>query len=306
MKTLFIKLSLFSCICLSILSYILIKYGGNVDYFYEKFTTPKAKSMIIGDSRSFQGIQPKVINAYLKDKDISLPVLNYSFTIAQALIGPLYNKSILKKLDPSSTNGIFIISLTPEMLASHSDYNNKKGEFREAGQPPHNMRFVSTNPNYEYVLKNLSLFHFKGVFRQKSKLHKDGWLEETNLPKNKQTLDDWKNKQLLTFLKKIKQLELSSIRIASLDQLINNLSNHGQVILIRMPISRDFLEYEDRYFPNFSLVVDSIAKKNNVRYINFTMHNKTYTTYDGHHLDKYAGEKFSKNLSQIIYTNLTK
>ncbi|WP_106794568.1 hypothetical protein [Aquimarina sp. Aq78] len=303
MKLLLLKLGLFFIICLGIVTIVLVNSGGNVDYFYEKFTTPNAKSMIIGDSRSLQGIQPSVINTYFKDKGYDLPILNYSFTIAQALIGPPYNKSIFKKLDTTSTNGIFIISITPDMLTSHKDYSNEEGEFREIDQPPHNMNFVNMNPNYEYLVKNFSFFHFKGMFRKSSTLHKDGWLEETNLPKNKQVFEDWKKNQIALYLKDQGDFEVSDIRIQSLVTLIKKLDRYGDVYLVRMPISKEYLGYEEKYYPKFDTTIDSLSKTNQIPYFDFNKMDMVYETYDGHHIDKFAGKKFTENLCKLIFLN---
>ncbi len=304
MRRLIIKLGLFFIICLAIVTFTLVKYGGNVDYFYEKFTTPKAKSMIIGDSRSLQGIQPSVVNDYFKDSDREMPMFNYSFTIAQAIIGPLYNQSILKKIDKTTKKGVFIISVTPEMLTSHKGYDNEKGEFREKGQPPHNMYFDDVNPNYEYFVRNLSFFHFKGAFGKNSTLHKDGWLEETNLPTNEKVFEDWKKHQINLFLKDVDVSELSNIRIKSLGKLIQNLSKYGNVFLLRMPISKEFLGYEEKYYPRFNGIVDSIAKTEQIPYFNFNKGENKYKTYDGHHIDKFSGKVFTKNLCDSIANSI--
>ncbi|MEW7278529.1 hypothetical protein ABW636_08025 [Aquimarina sp. 2201CG1-2-11] len=302
MKRLLFKLSLFFMICLGVLTFVLMNYGGSIDYFYEKFTTPKAKSMIIGDSRSLQGIQPRVINKYFKDTDLDLPIFNYSFTIAQAIIGPLYNKSIFKKLDKASKDGIFIISITPEMLTSHEDYDNQKGEFRESDQPPHNMSFVSINPNYEYLIKNLSFFHFKGVYRKSSVLHKDGWLEETNLPKNELVFKNWKKKQIRVFLRDREKFKLSKMRIKSLDTLITKLKQHGNVYMVRMPISKEYLGYEEQFYPKFGHIIDSLSNAKDIPFFDFNSCKEIkYKTYDGHHIDKFSGKEFTKNLCDSIY-----
>jgi len=282
------------------MSCILMNFGGEVDYFYEKFTTPKAKSLIIGDSRSFQGIQPKEINEYFKTTDLELPMLNYSFTIAQAIIGPLYNESIYKKLDPSTKNGLFIISITPEMLTEHKGFSHRDGEFREAGQPPHNMQFVNMNPNFEYLFKNIRFFHFKGMFRQNSKTHKDGWLEETNLPSNKEVFESWKEVQIHLFLEDAKKSKISQLRVQSLNHLIQRLKKQGHVFLLRMPISKEFYAYEEQYFPEFDRIMDSTANTNHITYINFKNHDAVYKTYDGHHLDKFSGKQFTNDLSHLI------
>ncbi len=284
----------------------MLRYGGNIDYFYNKFTTPKAKSMIIGDSRSMQGIQPAVMNKYLKNEGYTLPVFNYSFTIAQAPIGPLYTKSILKKLDASVKNGVFIISVTPWMLGSNNDNDNSKGEFHEADSPPHNMHFVNMNPNYEYLLKNLNYFHFKALFRKKSTMHKDGWLEESNLPDSEAVFKHWKSIQKGLFANMDREKKVSSYRLKSLDTLVKKLNTHGEVYLVRMPIDQDMLELEKKFYENFDTDISDLAKENNVPFLNITKDiDKKFETYDGHHLDKYGGKDFTKYLCELIIKNKT-
>lgn len=291
--------------CLAITTFVLMKYGGNVDYFYQKFTTPKAVSMVIGDSRSMQGIQPRVINERLKDQEYELPIFNYSLTIAETPIGPLYNESIEKKLNENSENGVFIISITPWMFGSDKNNDNSKGEFREAGRPPHNMTFVNTNPNYEYLFKNLSYFHFKALFRKTSTMHKDGWLEENNLPKDPKVFDEWKKRQGRLFDKMIRNYETSSLRLNSLDELIKKLKKHGEVYLVRMPIDLDFVAVENVFYTNFNDDMNTIAKANQINYFNFNMpgSHTSFKTYDGHHLDKYGGLEFTNILCDSILKN---
>lgn len=300
MKKYLIKTSLFLFIGFLIITVVMLKYGGNIDYFYNKFTTPKAKSMVLGDSRSMQGIQPRVINKKLNNLGIELPILNYSFTIAQASIGPLYTESILKKLDQSSENGVFIISMTPWMLASDKKNDNNIGEFREAGAPPHNMHFVSMNPNYEYLLKNLNYFHFKSLIRKSSTMHKDGWLEENNLPDSPEMFANWKKNQAKIFEKMIEEYRVSSLRLNSLDVLIKKLKPHGNIYLVRMPIDRDFLEMETLFYEDFDHDMELAAKRNEIMYINFNKGDSTFKSYDGHHLDKTGGYNFTNILSDSI------
>ncbi|WP_160114647.1 hypothetical protein [Aquimarina sp. AU474] len=303
-KKLIIKLGIFSLICLGIVTFILVNYGGYIDYFYEKFTTPDAESLIIGDSRSFQGVQPAVMDEFFEGKQYDTPFFNYSFTIAQSVIGPLYNQSILRKLDKSADNGIYVICISPEMLAQHEDYNNAIGEFREAGQPPHNMKFVSINPNYEYLVKNFSFFHFKTLFRKKARVHKNGWLEETNLPTEDKIFEEWKEAQINIFLKDVDKYELSQTRIQSLSDLVTELDKYGHVFLTRMPISKEFLKYEDKYFPRFNRIIDSIANLKEVRYFDFNNGKRVYKTYDGHHVDKFSGKEFTKVLCDSILQSI--
>jgi hypothetical protein len=84
------KAIIFFIIIILFLSVLLNKYGGYLDYFYEKFTTPKQFSLVLGDSRAMQGIQPKVLDSCLQNSKFKLPTYNFSFTIAQASYGPSY------------------------------------------------------------------------------------------------------------------------------------------------------------------------------------------------------------------------
>ena len=68
MKDFLTKAILFFILTMVGLAFLLLKYGYFVDYFYEKFTTPKQTSLILGDSRSMQGIQPRIINQELKNE----------------------------------------------------------------------------------------------------------------------------------------------------------------------------------------------------------------------------------------------
>lgn len=303
MKKYLIKTSTFLLACFAVVTFVLLKYGGYVDYFYVKFTTPKAKSLVIGDSRSMQGIQPSVMNEMLPDEAYALPVFNYSFTIAQASMGPLYNKSIFKKLDMgSANNGLFVISVTPWMFGSDKDNDNSKGEFREENSPPHNMYFVDMNPNYEYLLKNLQYFHFRTMFRQSAEMHEDGWLEEKNLPDSEAVFKAWKEGQAKIFDNMTNEYVVSDIRLQSFHELIGKLQEHGEVVLVRMPIDSDFIEKEHAFYPNFDRDMEKAAQKYKVPYFNFNKQPAVnrFKTYDGHHLDKTGGQDFTKILCDSI------
>lgn len=302
MKTFIVKSLLFFTIIVTLLGLYLINYGNYIDYFYNKFTTPKFKSLIVGDSRGLQGIRPKIIDNELRNMNFELPILNYSFTIAESHIGELYRKSILKKLDNNAKNGLYIISITPWMLSSKRDNNNYHGEFKESNKPPHNMIDVSMNPNFEYFIKNYDHFNFKGVFRKNSNLHMDGWLEAKNLPKDSITFKKWKGTQLNIFKGFTEKYIVSEYRKKSLDTLIKNLKKHGRVVLVRSPVDKDMLDLENSFFPNFNSFLKNITKTNKIQYFNFNQSkiNLNFQTYDGHHLNKHGSKLFTQLLCDSI------
>ncbi|NER13980.1 hypothetical protein GWK08_11050 [Leptobacterium flavescens] len=300
MKKFLIKISVFFGIVVIIFSIVLMNYGGYIDYFYEKFTTPKVKSLILGDSRSMQGIQPSVINDYFKGSDYETPILNYSFTIAQIAYGPLYTESVKKKLDTTSTDGLFILTVNPWILSLREEDKVEEGIYFEQGKPPHNMTFVSHSPNFEYLVRNFNYFHFKSIVRRTSKMHKDGWLEESNLPKDSLTLNKWKEIQVELYSDYASRWKKSEFRLNHLQKLVEYLDKHGDVVIVRMPIDQKIMDIENNYWEGFDDDISRVASETNVKYINFSSHIEQYKTYDGNHLDKYGGVIYTRHLCDSI------
>ena len=299
MKKFILKIIVFSILITGIILFMLSRYGGYVDYFYIKFTSPKQHSLIIGDSRSFQGIQPSVINDNLKNQ-FELPMYNYSFTLAQTAYGESLLNSIKLKVDENTKNGLFILSVQPWLLAKREKDDFENGVYFEDDCPPNNMRFASMNPNIEYFFKNYSFFHFKAAFRKNSIVHNDGWLEESNLTKDTVTLNLWKKKQIGLYKGFINKWEKSQYRLDKLSETVAFLKKHGTVIIIRMPNSKPILALENKFWKDFDSNVIQIAAKNKVKYINYTQIDNPFYSYDGVHLDKHGGYQFTKSLCDSI------
>ena len=298
MKDFLTKAILFFILTMVGLAFLLLKYGYFVDYFYEKFTTPKQTSLILGDSRSMQGIQPRIINQELKNDGYDLPIFNYSFTIAQINYGKPYTESIKKKLQ-SSSDGLFIVNVHPWLFTEREGDDLKNGIYSERSNPPYNMVFTNTNPNFEYFVRNFKYFHFRSIIKQTAELHKDGWLEESNLPKDKESLQTWKNNQILLYKIFAKKWRKSTIRKNDFIKMVEFLQKNGKVILVRMPVDAKILNIENNFWHNFDEEINIVSKQLNVKYINFSKENK-YKTYDGNHIDKYGGVVFTKELCDSI------
>lgn len=300
MKKFLVKASLFFILTLLTLSFILMNFGGYVDPFYEKFTVPKQTSMILGDSRSLQGIQPRIIDAELKDSGYDLPMFNYSFTIAQAHYGKPYTESVRKKLK-TSKNGLFILSVHPWLFAEGKNEKLKSGKYPETDVPPHNMLFTNKNPNFEYFVRNYKFFNFRNLFRSSGTLHKDGWMEESNFPKDSVDMVWWKNRQIKRYELFPKEMNKSPQRISDFIAMITDLKKNGRIILVRMPVDPAFLKIETSFWGNFDDEIGTLSKKMGLEYFDFSKSDK-YRTYDGNHLDKYVGAVFTKDLCDSIKT----
>ncbi len=298
MKKFIYKLLAFSLLIVLAVLLILEMYGGYADYFYVKFTAPKAHAMILGDSRSFQGIQPAIIDANLSG--FEKPMFNYSFTVAQISYGDAYLNSIKAKLDPNTKNGLFIISVHPFILAERDKDDFAKGIYFESEAPPHNMKYPSMNPNPEYFFKNFSYFHFKSIFRKMSYVHDDGWLEIQNIPIDSTTLKSMQADEQKLYLGFASKWKKSAYRLQKLEETIAYLKQHGTVVLLRMPVSSTILHIEAGFWTNFDADIEEICEKQKVAYLNYTKRPHHFEVFDGLHLNSKSGALFTKSLSDSI------
>ena len=146
-------------------------------------------------------------------------------------------------------------------------------------------------------------FHFKSIIRRTSKMYKDGWLEESNLTKDSITLNRWQQKQLTLYTDYSIRWKKSEFRLKSLEKLITYLKKHGQVILLRMPIAKNIIDIENKYWKDFDSDISEISTTTNIDYFNFVKMSKKYKFYDGNHLDKYGGVSFTEELCDSIAIN---
>lgn len=299
MRKFIYKLAVFTLLILSILVLLLTQYASYIDYFYIKFTSSKQKALIVGDSRSFQGIQPSFFKGQI-EKEFQLPIYNYSFTVAQATYGEAYLASMLKKIDPNTKNGLFILTVNPWLLAERENDDFEKGIYFETNLPPHNMDFPNMNPNFEYFFKNYNYFHFKAIARKITKVHKDGWMEDSTYPKDSIAAKKLKQIQIDLYNGFPKKWKKNDFRLQKLSKTITVLKKHGTVFLVRMPSSAPILAIENNFWVGFDADIHAIAKKNAVYYIDYTKKPNPYQSHDGVHLSIKGGELFTKSLCDSI------
>ena len=98
--------------------------------------------------------------------------------------------------------------------------------------------------------------------------------------------------------------EKSQYRIDSFIKLIQFLKEKGHVFIIRIPADADIIEFENDIWQGFDKEFDSITKKHNVPYFNYSNKSNEYKTYDGSHLESESAKKFTKQLSLDIKNHL--
>ena len=268
--------------------------NGHVDPHYLHFASPKQKSLVLGTSRSSLAVCPSIFEA-----NGFKGVYNYSFTIAISPWGEDYYNSIMKKVDTTSFNSIFILSVDPFSIATELNGNE---------EIPHTMLAsidnVDKSPNWQYLTKH-DVYPWKYLFTalhiQKPTfcLHNDGWYEnlrewnkETEFLETKLKIEEYK--------RNFSNHKLSQERMSYLSKTIEFLRKHGDVFLIRIPTSKAMVALEEELFPMYDSVIQTFAKKQDIRYMDFSGESEHYRTFDGNHLIPEDALVFSQQLCDSL------
>ncbi len=274
--------------------------NGHTDGMYLKFTTTEKKSLILGTSKAAQGLRPSIINNILGRDDL----YNYAFTLAHSPYGPAYLESINKKLDKSTKNGIFIITVDPYSVSGEKGNPNDLNSFKENEYAVGKIKNVNTFPNFEYLLFHYPLQYFYLITPNiksvgKGLLHDDGWVE-TNLTSDEKSVKTRTMKNVLQYRKQVNNREFSEVRFNYLIKTIELLSKHGQVYIVRLPIIKPLLKFENSVVPNFDSKIQEICNKYNLDYLNLTSGPDIYSCLDGNHLDENSSSIVSKEIANWI------
>lgn len=307
-KVLIIKTSILAILLIA--TYLGASYKttqGSVDKYYSKFTH-KGGSLIIGLSRARDGLSPAVIEREFGDV-IHHPVLNFAFEKTQSMFGDVLLKSIKQKIDTTSNNGLFILSVTPGSFFISKKMNDEFSQELDKNTLICKMDDFNKHPNFEYIRKCYSSPLYKTFFNKTNNdelirvFHDDGWLEFKNESRNYKMTDTriktLKKIQYEGYTKMALYEKKSEYRISKFKETITYLQQHGTVILIRMPLDEDFLQLENDFFENFDNRIIEISIAYKVPYFNYTT-SKKYKTYDGSHLFSESAKRLTKKICDDI------
>lgn len=271
---------------------------GYTDAYYIRFTTPKQSSLVLGTSRAAHCIQPSILNEILGRNDF----FNYAFTIGHSPYGPTYLKSMKRKLNQNTRNGIFILTVDPWSISSRCKNPNDTTNFRELKNSLNKVHLVNTNPNFVYFLKaydqpliNILVNKNNVVF-----LHHDGWLE-VNVK-----MDSIKfAKNIVSKIKKYKQdnspyYSFSTIRYQYLIKTIDYLKQFGSVYIVRLPVHPLMMDLDNDLIPDFSKMIQDISSLSDVPFLDLTTQNSNYIYTDGNHLHKDSGQLVTREIANWI------
>lgn len=308
MKKLTVKFILF-CILLSS-TYFFAMWQlsrGQVDYFYNKFTY-QASSLIIGVSRANDGISPLLVENILGEQ-IDLPILNFCFANQISDYGPIYLNAIQKKVKPGTKNGLFILEVEPGALSIHKTLPDSVSSIKKENSFLSTMNHFNRSPNFEYIRKKYTK-PFYNIFNKSRRIdkmryaHPDGWCEVRKKSEQSEVSKDdvlkWKKKKLEEFEYMTNYYKKSKARAECLIETINYLKDFGQVYLVRLPVSHEFLKIEQSIWPNFNKQIEEIAENHDVVYFDYSADAEQYEFYDGSHLFGHSAKDFTQKLCDDI------
>ncbi|HSO87117.1 MAG TPA: hypothetical protein VLQ91_11225 [Draconibacterium sp.] len=294
MKRFIINTLCFISIVLISIYFILLKVDGYTDPYYLKFTTRKQNSLIIGTSKSAQGIVPDIVNEIL-----DIEIYNYSFNMNISPFGPKYLESLKRKLTQKNKNGVFIVTVDCWSISSTCINPNDTLNFRENNSCIGEIKIVDKNPNMQYLYKYMFGNYYKAIFKSSvALLHDNGWYEVSlnmdSISVNRRTYST-----LLEYENNISIYKYSQTRVDYLIKTIEFLDTYGDVYLVRLPISPKLMEIENQLNPNFNSIIQQISRKK-YDYLDLTPKNDLFNYTDGVHLSKNSSKIVTKEISNWI------
>lgn len=272
---------------------------GNTDDNYRHFAVSKPHNIILGDSRGSQAVIPDVL-----EPKLSAAFDNFSLNVVESPYGKVYLEAIKRKLDPETKNGIFILTVDPWNLSLNKNIRSTK-EYPEEHSPLKNMHFYDWSPNYEYLLKHYSRSWFK-IYSEREEtgksntyLHKNGWLE-VNVDMKKDSVAVREKNKIDFYNKLALENKLSEERIQAFKQIIAYLKPKGKIFIVRIPASKSIIEIENKKYPDFSRLMNDIARQNNIKFFDFSTSYDKYLYTDGNHMYKESGKFFSSQIADSI------
>lgn len=291
-----------------LLVYGIAMFGGpHTDPFYQRFTTPKQSSLIVGTSRAAQGLVPEVMNGILDSAAGITPLYNYSFTIKSSPYGEPYLTSILRKLKVTGAkNNVFIITIDPWSISTvqlKRDGEDENLDYKEWAYAPNNMSWVHHSPNPEYIFKNLDnrLLMVSRYFRHQGhpSVMNDGSLA-IYAARDEAEFQQVLPRKLTTYREYAEILSLSDLRFTSFCKTLDTLSSYGSCFVVRLPVHPEMLAIENDYMPEFDRQIEKVANQYRVPYLNYVHEGSKFASTDGNHLTRKAALRFSKILAADI------
>lgn len=298
MKQFVIKLLYFTIgMIFLFLFYILSFSNGQIDFYYKRVSSPLQHSLIVGSSRSAQGIIPSEISDHLnRHSKFERNIYNFSFAASYSPYGEVYFNSIKKKVDSLTRNGVFIITVDPGSISGNGNEleTDRKLSFLS------DLESVTASPNLRYIFNPRQPYWTKllyNCFFGKGYLHDDGWLE-MRIPNDSLTRHIRLEMKLRS--KYGIGYNISAYRLNYLKKTVEYLKKFGSVYIVVMPNHPVVQDRFRKSVPMFTDIMEEISEYYNVEFLDFSKHADKYEYTDGTHLTSKSAKSFSNELALKI------
>ncbi len=309
MKKLIIK-TIFFCSILGGGYFLLVDQlsKGYVDMTYQKFTQ-EAGSLIIGLSRADLGIDPETIEDHIPEETFNGPLINFASN--QYNFGETYFKAIKRKLNTAPGKRIFIITVSPGSFTAPMGFGYKGIAAMDSKTGIGKTKDFTSNPNYSYIMNCYGNGLYTALIENRDwdnlTAHNNGWneisLESKSTPIGKTLMGDWKRQNLAYYHRQLSQLEIKPYRKEWFVKTIEFLKSEGSVYLVRMPVDREILNFENQSWKEFNSYIRGVALEKNIPYFDYSQEGGKFATYDGSHLYSETAKEFSTQLAKDILRN---
>jgi len=300
MKKFLFKISFYILAVAAVLLWLGSYADGNTDDNYRHFTGAKPSNIILGDSRGSQALVPDVLDGKFKGKKFD----NFSLNLTESPYGQIYLEALKKKLNPDTQDGIFILTVNPWNVSTGKDVKDAK-EYTENTSSLADMHFYDIAPNYEYLLKHYPKSWFniyndrEAIGKSNTYLHKNGWMEVT-VDINSADLRKREASKIIQYKEFANTQKISQDRLNALEDIIKYLDAKGTVYIVRIPGFKGVMDIENAFSPDFNDIIGSLAKKNNVKFLDFSSQYDKYIYTDGNHMYKESGKVFTAQIADSI------
>jgi hypothetical protein len=297
MKGFLYKLLIFGAIAL--LTHVIAGYhmNGFLDPYYMRFTPNINTGLVIGNSRSAQGVCPDDIKSHSG-------LFNASFSLSSSPYGETYQTFLMKQINQESKNQLFIFCVDPWSLSSPRDSISGDDVWFERDKLVATTKSIA-DPNWEFIIEqygygwgNIIKEHYRPTSGMH--LHRNGWLEVQReydeVKSSKRRADKLAGYKKEVFLSN----HPSAARKESLKALIKEMKIRGRVLMVRIPIHPDFFELEQTFWPGFESEMYEIAAQGGIIFWSPKELNGQLTYNDGHHMNYKSSHRFSRLLNEKI------
>ena len=267
------------------------KYLGDLFWTQKTFAPSKYNMVLMGDSRTYRGVSPMVMEEELP----GIKILNFGYS--DGGLNPTMFRAAEEKLDRTLSSNIIVLGISANTITGYTQNNEQY--LKELSRTREEIfERLYLNPLL-YWFSSVSLELLREQFKQTkktsyylNKYHQEGYVESVKFPSD--TME-----AIPLYINDFTNYKVETKYLNQLYDQVREWTNLGIVVVgYRPPVSQPMQALEDSLGAYHE---DQIRE----RFVAFGGHwievkSSHYKTYDGSHLDQNSARDFSYNLASEI------